>query len=338
MDLDSVRGLKAELAGSGTFASPAPRALVALNLMDNLERRTQALAQTDPLPRTVALGVARRTKNDYRLAIRIQRRSLERSPQIEAIRRKAKNEVDIRYIGHVTKLATLTARTRQRPLRIGLSIGHYKVTAGTLGAFVTLRVDGQVRILSNNHVLANENRARVGDAIVQPGIYDGGKRPKDVVGTLAEFVRLSKTRLNNVDCALAAVRGSVKYAPALLRGHGTLKGVATTPVDIGDRLEKLGRTTGHTRGRITAFELDNVIVGYDMGNLRFDDQIEVEGVGIGPFCQGGDSGSLVYNTGDHLAVGLLFAGGDTGGRNGAGLTYVNPIARVLRRLRVDLLL
>ena len=47
-------------------------------------------------------------------------------------------------------------------------------------------------------------------------------------------------------------------------------------------MSKVGRTTGKTLGRVTAFELDNVVVGYDIGNLRFDNQIEIEGAGTTP--------------------------------------------------------
>ena len=87
---------------------------------------------------------------------------------------------------------------------------------------------------------------------------------------------------------------------------------------------------------MTAFDLDNVVVNYDIGNLRFDGQIEIEGAGTTGFSDGGDSGSLIWTTGDHLAVGLLFAGGDTGGSNGQGLTFANPIGDVLDRLKVNL--
>ncbi len=45
----------------------------------------------------------------------------------------------------------------------------------------------------------------------------------------------------------------------------------------------------------------------------------------------GDSGSLVYRE-DGVALGLLFAGSETGGANGTGLTYCNPIGTVLERL------
>jgi hypothetical protein len=81
--------------------------------------------------------------------------------------------------------------------------------------------------------------------------------------------------------------------------------------------------------------LDNVVVGYDIGNLRFDDQIEIEGAEAGPFSQGGDSGSLIVNK-QGRAVALLFSGGDQGGSNGRGLTYANPISKVLDHLKVDL--
>ena len=339
MDLDSVRGLKAELVGAVAAGARAPLApLARLVMASGAARRAEDAARADPLPRTVALGVARHGRRDYRLAIRIQRRSAAATPHLGAIQRRARGEVDIRYIGHLSKLARTPEQTRQRPLRPGLSIGHYAITAGTLGAFVTLRSSGEARILSNNHVLANENRGRKGDAVLQPGAYDGGKAPRDRVGSLAEFVRLSKTRVNRVDCALAAIDASVRYTPALLRGHGKIRGVLHDPIDIDEMVAKMGRTTGFTRGRVTAFELANVVVGYDAGNLRFDDQIEIEGGGTGPFSDGGDSGSLVLTAAGHEAVALLFAGGETGGSNGAGLTYANPIATVLERLKADLLL
>lgn len=100
-------------------------------------------------------------------------------------------------------------------------------------------------------------------------------------------------------------------------------------------MAKLGRSTGLTRGRVTAIELDKVIVRFDLGFLRFDNQFEVEGAGDAPFSRGRDSGSLVVDS-DRRAVGLLFAGGTVGGTNGQGLTFVNPIRAVLDVLKFDL--
>jgi len=73
-----------------------------------------------------------------------------------------------------------------RPAPGGVSIGHYAITAGTLGMLVLK--DGKVMILSNNHVLANSNDAVVGDVIIQPGAYDGGNIAEHRIATLHSWV------------------------------------------------------------------------------------------------------------------------------------------------------
>lgn len=192
-----------------------------------------------------------------------------------------------------------------------------------------------MHILSNNHVLADENRAKLGGPILQPGVIDGGQNPGDIIGKLTRFEKLDRLGVNQVDCAIASLDDTIKFHFKKLQGLGNLAGVGAAFLDAGADVAKIGRTTGLTRGRITAFELDNVVVGYDMGNLRFDYQIEIEGADTGPFSQGGDSGSLIVD-GNLKAVALLFAGGDQGGTNGQGLTYANPIQKVLDTLEMDL--
>ena len=90
---------------------------------------------------------------------------------------------------------------RVRPAPAGVSIGHVNVTAGTLGYFVRNEFDGQVYVLSNNHVLANSNNASVGDAVVQPGTADGGNATNDRLATLYRYPLLGGG--STVDCALA---------------------------------------------------------------------------------------------------------------------------------------
>jgi hypothetical protein len=214
---------------------------------------------------------------------------------------------------------------RVRPLQIGVSIGEVDVTAGTLGCFVS--ADGEARILSNNHVLADEDRARPGAVVVQPGVADGGRDPADRVGVLDRAVTLRDDAANAVDAALATVE--VDRDARTVEGLGDLSGATLAP-DRADRVAKLGRTTELTRGRVTAFELDGVTVEYERGTLRFDDQIEVHG-DAGPFSEGGDSGSLIVSDPELDAVGLLFAG------NEQGVTYANPIAPVLDAFGATLL-
>jgi len=332
MDLNSVRELKFSLTQTVLAgAAQAVRSRTAFGVA------SQKLSGVSQIPRSLALGVAPRSKQDFRLAIRVQHRAMENSPEVELIRKQAKGEVDLRYIGRVTKLAKPWHQARNRPLRIGGSVGHYKITAGTLGCFVLPRGGGALHILSDNHVLADENRGKAGDAILQPGAYDGGKNPADAVAKLAKFEKLKRQGANLVDCAIAAVNEGLKANRRKLEGLGDLAGVGAAFLDAGAKVAKVGRTTGLTRGRVTAFELDNVVVGYDLGNLRFDNQIEIEGAGDGPFSQGGDSGSVIVDE-ELKAVALLFAGGDQGGTNGQGLTYANPIHKVLEVLAVELAL
>jgi hypothetical protein len=192
-----------------------------------------------------------------------------------------------------------------------------------------------VLILSNNHVLANENKAKKGDHILQPAVFDGGQEPEHKVGELHRFVRLKKAGTNFVDCAVASIDGAIKFNHRTLTDLGKLSGLGDPVLAEEGKVGKVGRTTGTTKGRVSAFELDNVVVGYGLGFLKFDNQVEIEGAGSGPFSQGGDSGSLIVDAGNR-AVALLFAGGDQGGSNGQGFTYANPIRAVLDALKVDL--
>lgn len=330
MNLENARELKSELL------QDASARLVTSGAVRRLGVRTQhAAAPGDDALRTVALGVARKGKQ-HRLAIRIQVASLVGHPMIERMRKRAKGEVDVRYVGRIVKRETAsTLQKVRRPLAIGCSISHFKVTAGTLGAFVKSRSTGEQLLLSNNHVLADENRGRTGDAIVQPGILDGGQVATDAVGQLTDFVKLDPTGVNSIDGAIAAIASGIEANAVRLGAFGNLAGLGPAVLATGAAVSKVGRTTGETEGKITAFELDNVVVAYDLGNVRFDNQIEIEAAGAQAFSDGGDSGSLIFDA-DKQAVALLFAGSDAGGSNGLGVTYGNPLRTVLDALDVDL--
>ncbi len=136
MQLDSVRSLKASVQAN----------LVAPLSVTGVGRRALALA-AQPVGklagprRTVALGIATKGKNNFHLAVRVQRPELLDSPQVDAIVKKAKGEADVRYIGRLIKRMPGAPpvpwnQKNVRPLQIGTSIGHFKITAGTLGCFV----------------------------------------------------------------------------------------------------------------------------------------------------------------------------------------------------------
>jgi hypothetical protein len=217
-------------------------------------------------------------------------------------------------------------RFQARPAPAGISIGHFRVTAGTLGCLVRNR-DGDDFILSNNHVLADENKAEVGDVILQPGRADGGRRSnqRHRIGTLARFINLDLNgKANAVDAAIGAVQPN-----AVRREICTLGPVAGTGRLRRNLLvQKHGRTTGHTVGIIRDVD-SKVWVEYDNGTGLFTQQVEIEG-GEEAFSDGGDSGSLILDM-ERRAVALLFAGADD-----ANITWANPIRRVLRALAVRL--
>ena len=230
---------------------------------------------------------------------------------------------------------------RWRPAPGGVSIGHIRITAGTMGAIV--QAGGRRVILSNNHVVGNSNDGRPGDPILQPGPADSGTGA-DVIGRLERFVeiRFEETagwspgallrrlaeRLgiravpprpkNLVDAAIATPERDDLVSDEILELQ-RVPGLAEAGVGL--RVRKSGRTTGVTEGKILATDA-TVEVDYDEHVATFTDQLVA-----GPMSQGGDSGSLLL---DDLgrAVGLLFAGSDR-------TTVFNRADRVAEALGIE---
>lgn len=186
---------------------------------------------------------------------------------------------------------------RVRPAVGGVSIGHFEITAGTFGTVV---YKGALRyILSNNHVLANGNKGKIGDPIWQPGEADGGTA-SDTLTKLAQFIpiKFGENDENDVDCALA---GPVSAADASdeIDGIGVVTGRESAQINM--QVMKSGRN-GIRQAAITDISA-TVKVGYGDGEATFSNQIMTSHLG-----DPGDSGSLVVNKGTNKAVGLLFAG------------------------------
>jgi hypothetical protein len=278
----------------------------------------------------VAVGLSP-TGYGARVAVRLQRE--DHRALLPDLGRAAAAEVDVRVIGPVRSLPSPgELQQRVRPLRPGLSVAHARASAGTLGGFV--RTPSGLALLSNNHVLAASNAAALGDAVLQPGPADGGG-PGERVATLAAFERLGARPADLVDAAVATLDPGVDADPGDLPGGALLAEVPNgLDIDPEAAVEKVGRTTGHTVGRITAVEVDGVAVQYDEAVHRFDDQIEIQGL-AGAFSAGGDSGSVIWRSRDRAPLALLFAGSETGGSGGTGVTFANPLATVLSILGVD---
>ncbi|MPZ89154.1 MAG: serine protease [Nitriliruptorales bacterium] len=197
---------------------------------------------------------------------------------------------------------------RVRPAMGGFSCGHPQVTAGTIatGCYDASPFPGipqRYYLLSNNHVIANSNNAQIGDPCLQPGRVDGGQDPQDVIGRLARFVPIqfmsgASAPLNLVDAAIAEVPFHLLSREIYYLGY--VKRLFIAP-NINDVVQKTGRTTNFTTGRVTNINA-TVDVNYDGRVARFARQTITTAMSAG-----GDSGSLVTNL-DEEGVGLLFAG------------------------------
>jgi hypothetical protein len=236
----------------------------------------------------------------------------------------------------------------------GVSIGHPGVTAGTFGCLV--RRGDDVFILSNNHVLADVNAGKAGDPILQPGVADGGTAD-DHVAKLADYVPID-FGTSEPECSIVEfITKAMNYVAGAFGSSHQLQAVKKTPgvnridaalarplapdlvkheilnigapvgvgaVMLGMEVQKMGRTTGYTTGRITQIDV-TVRIDYEGPTALYTGQIIAS-----PMSQGGDSGSAVLDM-DKRIVGLLFAGSDAA-------TIINPIDEVFSALNVELAL
>lgn len=220
--------------------------------------------------------------------------------------------------------------SRERPAPNGFSIGHPDITAGTLGALV--RGAGDVcYALSNNHVLANSNDASIGDSALQPGPYDGGTDPGDAIGTLADFEPISFSSDNQMDAAIAELFDKASVTGSTPTYAYGAPGTTTAAATLEMKVQKFGRTTGHTHGQVSETNLTVSVCYVARGPFMcasaatFVDQFAVT---PGSFSDGGDSGSLIVTDDNARSpVGLLFAGSPE-------RTIANPIDLVFGRFGV----
>lgn len=243
--------------------------------------------------------------------------------------------VDVEEVGIFRRIRTTarkavkapSPRTKIRPAQPGSSVGFESPLFRMAGTFGAVATDGERRyVLSNNHVLANEDQLPAGAPIFQPGLLDGGNPATDQIAALTRAVPLQATTFNKVDAAIAEVTD-----PALVKRDilfiGPPAGVQPAQIDMA--VHKFGRTTSYTVGRVTSINTD-VTVQYEVGEISFEDQILIVGRSGSQFSAAGDSGSLILERGTNYGVGLLFAGSRTH-------TIANHLGDVLQALGVSLL-
>ncbi|HEX8161133.1 MAG TPA: hypothetical protein VF538_04635 [Pyrinomonadaceae bacterium] len=263
-------------------------------------------------------------------------------------------------------------REHQEVLVGGISGAHTNLTgqSGTIGYFCTRRSilprRTQKFAVSCTHVFADLRKTQVdeGDLIVQPSPGEScGNRP---VATLVDFAPIkfdgTLEEPNHVDAAIARLWGQQPYKP-VVPCIGAARGyVEKKDIEIGEPVRKFGRTTGGTEGCIFSTNLD-IWIGYSRTGQSafFQNQLLIEPTApaFTKFVEGGDSGSLLFDAGQHV-VGLIFAGtpdapetdvaapeadAAAGAKPPAerpprieSYGVANPISEVLDRLGIDLLI
>ncbi len=183
-------------------------------------------------------------------------------------------------------------------LNPGNKVGHPNLSKinsfGSLGFFL-LPYDTSKNpcIVSNNHVLADTNKANVGDSIYSLDSYPSK------IGVLKNYLPIT-TGENKLDLAVAELQGFDSPLPAGSFGY-------REPL-IGEKVYKQGATTGFTQGYVRSLHY-TAKINYGGASAVFVDQIQITtGVPNYNFSEGGDSGSIIKSSATNSLVGLLFAG------------------------------
>jgi len=221
--------------------------------------------------------------------------------------------------GHVGRTSSVD------PLIGGISVGHFRVTGGTLGAIVWDRRDGEVCILGSWHVLCVDSSCKTGDPIYQPARVDGGST-KDQVAELKRW-HIS----HECDAALARLRTERGYSRDIL-DLCPVSGIEDP--GLGTEVRKSGRGSGVTSGIIDGVSM-SVVLDYPprrtlhhqfhLCSLPF---LASDAAGL---AVASDSGSVWLISGTSKAVGLLIAS-ERGPSGMASFAVASPIGVVIDAL------
>ena len=197
------------------------------------------------------------------------------------------------------------------PLQPGYSIGHYKVTSGTLGCLVREKSGvgvskspfSDILLLSNNHVLANNNRAKKGHSIQHPGpLNQLPLKPSLKSAFLKRWKPLVRLpAVNEIDAAVAKPIIPVSPDIKLIGIPNGLRSVNQSIIGI--QVQMTGARIGHQTATVTGpinqtIDIPGVI---GLGTIRFLNCIATTAMSS-PL---GDSGSLLLDN-DRKALGLFF--------------------------------
>ncbi len=211
-------------------------------------------------------------------------------------------------------------------------------SAGTLG-FLAKDQTGQLFGVTNNHVTGGCNHTQPGMHILMPSPVDAAPDgpPPLAIGRHAQLVRLvsgypqQNMPAQKIDVATFKIEAPERISS--MQGFFYDTPHQLDAIQPGMTIQKVGRTTGLTRG-IVVGQYDNPVpIKYTSpnfsGHVYFSDFYVVRGLEAA-FSLPGDSGSLVVNEDGSAAVGLVFAGAE------ANLSYVIPIEDIVSAIGLEI--
>lgn len=211
-------------------------------------------------------------------------------------------------------------QTSVRPLVGGLQVQltrpNNTTVNGTLGFIGNF--NGIMVAVSNQHVMTPS-----GTTVFQPANSKNQNIGTVTLEVLSQDVDAAYVLLLSGASGQTSVEFSNGngYAPVRVAGSYS-PGLSDLPYPVW----KTGRTTGTTRGQITALNLRGTR-GDD--GWQFVNQLLIQNTDGGPFSQPGDSGSAVLDFQSRV-VGLLWGANSAGTNNGA-----SPIVPVLQQLGIQ---
>lgn len=229
-----------------------------------------------------------------------------------------------------------------------ISVGNSR-DAGTMGCLVR-DAAGTLFGLSNNHVSGGCSYAGVGLPIVAPGIFDvaPGSLPPFTIGFHRAALPLVAGSADNVDplgnrdAAIFNIHDQTLVSS--FQGDAYDTPAVSIPIAAGMKVEKFGRTTGLTKGKVISqfygahpIQYNASLYGFN-GVVSFDPAFIIAG-DVEMFSDNGDSGSLITSVdaaGVRTAVGIVVGGMNDASAPGGKITIALSIHPILQELALTL--
>jgi hypothetical protein len=270
--------------------------------------------------------------------------------QKDSIASNKAKELEAKYPGSIVWTSTGQAQSSypgadclshatSREIRPGVSIGHGRFRAGTLGCLVKVRETNKAEykgVVSAAHVIALNDSVEPEDLIYSPGKPDVGQALKrsDAIGRLQDTTDLfpvhkvdpaAQDIYHSIDIAIVNLekapiqRPIPKYNevpdPAdpdkrMIKVKSVIK-EENLPMELNKNVYKFGRTTGFTEGQLVHVMIMHRQLKLPNNKLYlYKELFAVKSTKKGSsFSRAGDSGAMVYTANGHL-VGFVVGADD----------------------------